>query len=98
MIEDNFRVFVTLTFEGICRAWIARQAQQGKLSFAADNVGAHWSTTAQVDLVAINWRERQLLLGEFKWGDAPVNRRILTELIEVKRPKLLADLPDGGEG
>lgn len=98
MIEDNFRAFVALAFEDICRDWLVAQAQQEKLPFAADNVGAHWSKTVQVDAVVINWRERQLLLGECKWGDAPVSRNVLTELIEVKRPKVLADLPDGGAG
>jgi len=98
MIEDNFRSFVALTFEEICLDWMIGQAQAGKLPFAADNVGAHWSKTVQVDVVAINWRERQLLLGECKWGDAPVGRRVLTELMANKTPKVLADLPDGGAG
>lgn len=96
MIEDNFRAFVALAFEDVCLAWLVAQARQEKLPFAADNVGAHWSNTVQVDVVAINWREKQLLLGECKWGDAPISRSILTELIEVKTPKVLADLPDGG--
>jgi uncharacterized protein len=97
MIEDNFRAFVALTFEEVCLAWMVRQAQQEKLPFAADNVGAHWSKTVQVDVVAINWRERKILLGECKWGDATVSRRVLTELIEVKTPKVLADLPNGAD-
>ncbi len=98
MIEDNFRAFVALTFEEICLAWLVTQAQREKLPFAADNVGAHWSKTVQVDVAAINWRERQLLLGECKWGDALVSRSVLAELIEVKTSKVLADLPDGGDG
>jgi AAA+ ATPase superfamily predicted ATPase len=98
MIEDNFRAFVALTFEEICREWLVSQAQQEKLPFRADNVGSHWSKTVQIDGVAINWQERQLLLGECKWGDAPVSRSVLTELLEVKTPKVLADLPDGGVG
>jgi len=93
MIEDNLRAIVALAFEEVCLAWTVRQAQQDKLPFAADNVGAHWSTTAQVELVAINWRETQILLGECKWGDAPAGRRVLTELIAEKTAKVLADLP-----
>lgn len=94
MIEDNFRSFVALAFEELCQSWVVAQAQQDKLPFAVDNVGSHWSKTVQVDVVAINWREKQLLLGECKWGDALVRREVLTELIEVKTPKLLADLPE----
>ena len=98
MIEDNFRAFVAFTFEELCLDWLVAQAQQEKLPFAADNVGAHWSKTGQVDAVAINWREQQLLLGECKWGDAPVSRSALAELVEVKTPKVLADLPNGSAG
>ncbi|HUV91171.1 MAG TPA: DUF234 domain-containing protein [Anaerolineae bacterium] len=29
-------------------------------------VGSHWSRQAQADVVAINWRERAILLGECK--------------------------------
>ncbi|MBN1934942.1 MAG: hypothetical protein JW934_09775 [Anaerolineae bacterium] len=53
MIEDNFRAFVALTFEQICRDWMLKQAQSGMLPFAPDNVGTHWSTSVQVDVVAI---------------------------------------------
>ncbi|MBK8986750.1 MAG: hypothetical protein IPM39_11830 [Chloroflexi bacterium] len=63
-MRTTSRAFVALTFEEICLAWLVTQAQREKLPFAADNVGAHWSKTVQVDVAAINWRERQLLLGE----------------------------------
>ena len=96
MIEDNFRAFVALTFEALCLEWLVHQAQNNKLPFVPDNVGSHWSKTVQVDAVAINWREKQVLLGECKWGDQTVSRQQLTELIVEKTPRLLADLPDGG--
>jgi len=96
MIEDNFRAFVALTFEALCLEWLVHQVQQNKLPFAPDNVGSHWSKTVQVDAIAINWREKQVLLGECKWGDQSVSRKQLTELIVEKTARLLADLPDGG--
>ncbi len=98
MIEDNFRAFVALTFEQVCRDWTLKQAQVGALPFAPDNVGTHWSRDVQVDVVAIAWREKQILLGECKWGDKPVGRAIVTELIERKTPRVLRGLPDKGEG
>lgn len=98
MIDDNFRAFVALTFEQLCRDWTLKQAQFGALPFAPDNVGTHWSRDVQVDVVAIAWREKQILLGECKWGDRPVDRAIVTELIERKTPRVLRSLPDKGEG
>ena len=52
----------------------------------------------QVDVTAVNWQERQILLGECKWGDRAVNRQVARELIEQKTPRLLRDLPGEGRG
>ena len=99
MMSDNLRAFVAYTFEELCRNWVLQQAQQGtQLPFPPDNIGSHWSKTVQVDVVAIAWREKQLLLGECKWGDSAVSRQVITELIEKKTPKLLQSLPDKGAG
>ncbi len=97
MMADNFRAFVALTFEDVCRDWVLKQAQTGELPFAPDNVGSHWSKDVQVDVVAIAWRERQILLGECKWGDHPLGRSVVVELVEEKTEKVLRDLPGDGE-
>jgi AAA+ ATPase superfamily predicted ATPase len=98
MVEDSFRAFVALAFEEVCLGWTRKQAQAGTLPFAPDNVGMHWSRDVQVDVVAIAWREKQILLGECKWGDSPVDRAVVTDLIERKTPRVLRGLPDKGEG
>lgn len=84
MMQDNFRAFVAMTFEELCRDWTLKQAQAGALPFAPDNVGSHWSPKVQVDVAAIVWREKQILLGECKWGDHPVGRAVVVELIKEK--------------
>jgi len=92
-MSNNLRAFVAYAFEDICRDWVVEQAQHGDgLPFSPDNVGSHWSKHVQIDVVAINWQERQLLLGECKWGDRPVAKRVLTELVEEKTPKLFTDM------
>ncbi len=98
MLQDNFRAFVALTFEEVCHEWTLKQAQAGRLPFAPDNVGSHWSREVQVDVVAIGWKQKQILLGECKWGDRPVSRSVVTELVQKKTPKVLAGLPDEGAG
>lgn len=98
MIDDNFRAFVAYSFEEIAYEWVVEQANQGVLPFLPDNVGQHWSKTVQVDVVAIAWREKQVLLGECKWGDKAVSRAVVAELIERKTARVLADLPDNGQG
>jgi AAA+ ATPase superfamily predicted ATPase len=98
-ITGQLRAFIGMTaFEELCRAWTLAQARAGQLPFAVEQVGAHWSSDAQVDVVAINWREKTLLLGEAKWGVETVGRDVVQELIEKKTPKVLKSLPDAGTG
>jgi len=93
-MEENFRAFVAELFEEQCREWVTRQAQRGVLPLKPDIVGGHWGSDAQIDVVAINWREKQILLGEAKWGDKKVAREVIRELID----KTALVVPEGGEG
>lgn len=68
-------------FEPLCRQWMVVQAQRGSAPFMPERIGSHWSASAQVDVVAINWREKQILLGEAKWTQEPIRRTIITQLI-----------------
>ena len=98
-VKDGLRAFVGQTaFEHLCRQWVTEQGRAGKLPFPPEVVGSHWSARTQVDVVAINWRERQILLGECKWGAEGLDLQVVRELIEGKTPKTLASLPGQGEG
>ena len=98
-IKDGLRAFVGQTaFEELCREWIVQKGHSGQLPFKPEVIGSHWSATVQVDVVAINWREKQILLGECKWGADGIHRQVAVELIEKKTPKTMSSLPDNGEG
>ena len=53
-------------FWAICekyyRTWVIKQAVAGHLPFLPDEVGRHWSSDSEIDVVAIHWTERKLLL------------------------------------
>jgi AAA+ ATPase superfamily predicted ATPase len=98
-IREGLRPFVGLTaFEELSRQWTSEQGRAGKLPFEVEQVGAHWSRRVQVDVAAVNWRERAILLGECKWGASRVGRGVIRELAGTKTPRVLEDLPAGGEG
>lgn len=91
LLHDHLIDFIgTHTFEELCRDWLAAQADTGDLSFVPERIGSFWSKTAQIDVVAINWRTRDLLLGECKWGTQLVGR----EVVEALTAKIPAALPD----
>lgn len=90
-IKEQFRAFIGLTtWEELCREWVMLQGNQGKLPFAFELVGSHWSADVQVDIVAINWRDKAILLGECKWGLKNVNRATIRELV-AKTPMTVPD-------
>jgi hypothetical protein len=88
-ISEQFRAFVGATvFEELCREWTLVQARAGRLPFPPELVGSHWAREAQVDVVAINWRDQAILLGECKWGANPVGRATIQELVD-KAPRVI---------
>ena len=96
-VQAQLRAFVGMTvFEELSREWVLAQARSGQLPFIPEDVGSHWATDAQVDVVAINWHEKAMLLGECKWGTERVGRGLIRELVEDKTPKVLAKLPHQG--
>jgi AAA+ ATPase superfamily predicted ATPase len=98
-LREGLQAFVGMTaFKELSRQWVAEQGRAGKLPLAAQEVGSHWSRAVQVDVVAVNWAERAILLGECKWGTDAVDRAVIRELLERKTPKVLKDLPDEGAG
>lgn len=81
-VNSQFRAFVGMTtFEELCQEWVTRQAQLHQLPFTPELVGSHWSGDAQIDVVAINWQEKSILLGECKWGLETVGRGVVQELM-----------------
>ncbi len=96
-IDQQMRAFVGATvFEDMCREWVRQMAVAKSLPFNPQIVGSHWSKEVQVDVVAINWRSQDILLGECKWGGDAVSRRVVRDLIETKTGRVLGNLPDEG--
>ena len=88
-ISEEFRAFIGMTtFEELCREWVLAQARAGQLPLTPELVGSHWASDAQVDVVALNWRARAMLLGECKWGTDPVGAAVIRGLVE-KAPRVL---------
>jgi len=91
-ISEQFRAFVGATvFEELCREWVLIQARLGKLPFLPELVGSHWARNAQIDVVAINWRDQAILLGECKWSGERVGEPVVNKLIEQSRKVIPAD-------
>lgn len=86
-IYQDLRSFIgTYVFEELCREWTLAAGAAGQLSFDPEDVGSYWQQYrgqgVQLDVVAVNQRQKKLLIGECKWGKDTISRSILTDLIQ----------------
>jgi len=86
-IAHDLRAFIGMyVFEELCREWVSHESDRGRLEFLPEEVGSFWAQqrgkSVQLDIVAASGRSKRLLIGEAKWGDKPVSREVLTDLIQ----------------
>ena len=80
---EQMRPFVAATFEDLCRTWTLAMARAGRLPFAPEYIGSDWrGREHQIDVMAVNWREAQVLVGEAKWGESRVDHQVYAKLKE----------------
>lgn len=98
-IQQDLRAFIGATaFEELCRQWAIAEGKAGNLPFTPVAIGSHWSRRVQIDVVALNWDSKRILLGECKWGIDKIDRQIARDLTGEKTRLTLLDLPNMGEG
>ncbi|VAW31442.1 hypothetical protein MNBD_CHLOROFLEXI01-3973 [hydrothermal vent metagenome] len=89
LLYDHLLDFIgTHTFEELSRDWVNIMAEMDYLPFLPERTGSFWSKQAQVDVLAINWRTKDILLGECKWGQKAVGREVINALVD-KTEKVL---------
>ena len=97
-LGKELRAFVGQTaFEELSRLWTFKQGKRGLLSFDPEQIGSHWSHRVQVDVVAVNWQSRDILLGECKWGQKKVGQAVVEDLIARKKERVERDLASTGK-
>ncbi len=95
-VRLELRGFVGATaFEDLTRRWVVERGAAGELPLRPTITAAHWSRKVQIDVAAVDWENRQLLLGECKWGEGRVDRSVVRDLIDRKATALRQELPDG---
>ncbi len=60
----------------------------GNMPINFDEIGSWWNRSSEeIDIVAVNKREKRIIVGEVKWSSHPINEDVLNEL--VRRSKLI---------
>ncbi|ASJ09096.1 ArsR family transcriptional regulator [Thermococcus siculi] len=68
-IKDDFNEYLGLTFEGIAKQFLIELNKRGKLQFKFTKIGRWWHKNEEIDLVALNEREKKALFAEVKWTE-----------------------------
>lgn len=79
-LRPTFDQFVGYAFEEAARAYVARLARAGQLTFLPERVGSWWDRAGEVDVVGVSDVDGALLLGECKWSVNPVGTDLLDDL------------------
>ena len=80
MIAPNLPHYMGKIFEDICCQYIQHYWEE-KLKIAPIQVGAHWESDLEIDILTENV-DRSHWFGECKWWNAPVGENVLNRLIE----------------
>jgi uncharacterized protein len=84
-IKRHLVAFIGMhTWEEICQEWVLRAANQGVLPVYPDQVGQDRSRDHQVDVVGVNRMNGQLVIGECKWENKPIDVNVLRDLVEKR--------------
>lgn len=78
-VSKTFRSLEAEVYEEVCRelAW----ELYGRI-FKFDSVGRWWDREQEIDIAAVNRKEKKILFGEVKWSRKPVGVNILKSLRE----------------
>ncbi len=68
-IKAEFNDYLGFVFENIARQFLVELNRAGKLPFRFTKIGRWWHKNEEIDLVALNERDKKALFVEVKWKD-----------------------------
>jgi len=80
--EDEYNRYLGFVFEKVAKQFLKWLNKAGKLPLRFTEIGKWWRKTEEIDLIALNERDRGALFVEVKWKDLSTReaRRILRDL------------------
>jgi len=84
-IEETFGAIKANTYEKVCRELLSDFRDK---IFSFERVGRWWKKEEEIDIVGINKKTKEIIFGECKWSDNPVDKSVFYNLkrksVEVK--------------
>jgi len=87
---------LSVTYEKIAGEILFENIAKGKISAEFENYGRWWDKNNEIDLVAVNKLDNEILFGEAKWSNKKLGTNIYTDL-KMKSEKLKWGRPNRKE-
>jgi AAA+ ATPase superfamily predicted ATPase len=83
LIEEQLPGFIHNTiWTELCREWLMRASASGELPLRITDVGSEWTASAIVQIVGLNDRENNIILGDCHWTEKATGVKVLEELFK----------------
>jgi AAA+ ATPase superfamily predicted ATPase len=79
-VRKAYPQYMGAVFEKICKQALTELIRRGRLGY--DKVGKWWHKDSEIDLIAVNVEEKEILFAECKWQDNVVPQKVLAQLKE----------------
>ncbi|NJE00630.1 ATP-binding protein [Thermococcus sp. JdF3] len=91
--EEDYNRYLGFVFEKVAEQFLVKLSKSGNLPFRFTKVGRWWRKNEEIDLVALNEREKKVLFVEVKWKDLR-ERETMGILRDLERKAELVGLED----
>lgn len=84
VVKPELERFTSYVFEDVCQQYLRKQNRKHGLPFYFTKIGRWWNKTDEIDIMAVDYRQTQLLLGECKYKHRPVDVKDLKHFLGKK--------------
>jgi AAA+ ATPase superfamily predicted ATPase len=77
-VKRNYQQYMGTVYEKLCKQVLIELIRHGQLSY--DRIGKWWHKDSEIDIVALNAKENEILFAECKWQDGVIPGQILAQL------------------
>ena len=76
-IEETFEAIKANTYEMVCRELLSDFRNE---IFSFERIGRWWKKGEEIDIVGVNKKTKEIIFGECKWSDSPVDKSVFYDL------------------
>ena len=85
IVAPDLDQYTSFAYEDVCRQYLRMLNHQGKLPFYASSLGRWWDKNTEIDILAMDRTQQNLLLCECKYRNSPVDVKDIKHL-QAKKP------------